>query len=50
MTGRWTTPAEFALLLRLAGFERWQVFGSPDRAPLVLGLVTIHSYWIASKN
>jgi len=34
-TMRWTYKAEMELLLRVTGFERWQIFGGFDRRPLV---------------
>ena len=49
MTSRWIFKEEFQLLLRLAGFERWEVFGTPDREPLDLGLEGAHSYWVVPK-
>lgn len=33
-TARWIYKTEMELLLRLAGFERWQIFGGFDRHPL----------------
>ena len=30
MTARWIYKEEFQLLLRLAGFSRWQLFGTYD--------------------
>lgn len=50
MTARWIFKDEFQLLLRLAGFARWEAFGSPDGRPLDIGLDTVHSYWIAHKT
>ena len=49
MTGRWIFKDEFQLLLRLAGFKRWQYFGTPDQDPLDIGLDETSSYWIAYK-
>lgn len=49
MTSRWIFKEEFQLLLRLAGFERWQSFGTPEGAPLMVGLDETYSYWIAEK-
>jgi hypothetical protein len=31
---RWTYRAEMELLLHVAGFSRWQIFGGFDRRPL----------------
>lgn len=50
MTARWIFKEEFQLLLRLAGFERWDVFATPDRDRLQIGLEDVHSYWIAYKS
>jgi|TARA_Y100000310_G_scaffold270129_1_gene283751 SAM-dependent methyltransferase len=50
MTGRWIFKDEFQLLLRLAGFERWDVWGTPIGEPLVMGLQETPSYWIAYKD
>jgi hypothetical protein len=50
MTGRWIFKDEFQLLLRLAGFEAWQYFSTPDRSPLEIGLEETQSYWIAYKS
>jgi SAM-dependent methyltransferase len=49
MTSRWIYKDEFQLLLRLAGFSRWHVSGTPQGGPLVLGLEGQHSYWVAEK-
>ena len=47
INGRWLFKEEFQLLLRLGGFARWEVFGTPDGDPLALGLEEAMSYWIA---
>ena len=31
---RWVYKEEMALLLRIAGFERWEIYGGFDRRPL----------------
>lgn len=49
MHGRWIFKEEFQLLLRLAGFEHWACFGTPEGAPLAIGLEEVQSYWIAYK-
>ena len=49
MTARWIFKDEFQLLLRLAGFERWQSFNTPEQDPLEIGLEDTHSYWIAYR-
>ena len=50
ITGRWIFKDEFQLLLRLAEFDRWQYFGTPDGDPLEIGLDEARSYWIAHKS
>ena len=50
MSERWIFRDEFQLLLRLAGFKDWEVFSTPERDPLRIGLEETHSYWIAYKN
>lgn len=47
MNGRWLFKEEFQLLLRLGGFSRWEVYGTPTGDPLELGLEEAQSYWIA---
>jgi SAM-dependent methyltransferase len=49
MTSRWIFKEEFRLLLRLAGFARWEGFSTPERDPLTIGLEGSQSYWIAQK-
>jgi SAM-dependent methyltransferase len=49
MTGRWIFKEEFQLLLRLAGFDRWESFRTPERDPLEVGVEGTHSYWIVHK-
>jgi SAM-dependent methyltransferase len=49
MTARWIFKAEFQLLLRLAGFDHWESFGTPEGAALEFGLDDTHSYWIVYK-
>jgi SAM-dependent methyltransferase len=50
MNGRWIFKAEFQLLLRLAGFERWDAYGTPEGGPLEIGLEEAQSYWVAYKD
>ena len=50
MTGRWISKEEFRLLLRLAGFDHWESFSTPERDPLEIGLEGTHSYWIVRKT
>jgi SAM-dependent methyltransferase len=49
MTARWIFKDEFQLLLRLAGFERWEVFGTPECDRLEIGVEETQSYWIVYK-
>ena len=49
MSGRWIFKEEFQLLLRLAGFDRWEAFSTAERDPLEVGVEGTHSYWIAQK-
>lgn len=50
ITSRYIFKEEFQLLLRLAGFERWKCWSTPERAPLQTGLDGTHSYWVAYKT
>jgi SAM-dependent methyltransferase len=50
MTARWIFRDEFQLLLRLAGFTEWEVFATPTRDPLALGVEEQQSYWIVYKS
>lgn len=50
MIRRWIFKEEFQLLLRLAGFEHWETYGSPGDALLEVGLDDVHSYWVAHKT
>jgi SAM-dependent methyltransferase len=50
MHGRWIFKEEFKLLLRLAAFEHWSCFGTPEGDPLAIGLEAVQSYWIAYKD
>ena len=50
MTARWIFKDEFQLLLRLAGFRRWDVWGGRDHEPLFVTLDDTNSYWIAYKD
>jgi SAM-dependent methyltransferase len=47
--GRWIYKEEFQLLLRLAGFSHWQLYGSPDGAPYEPGDGMGLSYWVVEK-
>ena len=49
MTARWIFKEEFQLLLRLAGFDHWESFSTPERDPLEIGVEGTHSYWIVKK-
>jgi SAM-dependent methyltransferase len=50
MTGRWIFKEEFQLLLRLAGFDHWEAFRTPERDPLEVGVEGTHSYWIVRRE
>ena len=50
MNSRYIFKDEFQLLLRLAGFERWKCWSTPERALLQTGLDGTHSYWVAYKT
>jgi len=49
MISRWIFKEEFQLLLRLAGFEYWETFGTPQGAPLEIDVEGSHSYWVVRK-
>ena len=49
MISRYIFKEEFQLLLRLAGFEQWEAFNTPEKAPLQVGLQETYSYWIGEK-
>jgi len=49
MTGRWIFKAEFQLLLRLAGFEQWESFSTPDRDLLEIRPEETQSYWVVYR-
>jgi SAM-dependent methyltransferase len=49
MSERWIFKDEFQLLLRLAGFKRWECFSTPERDLLEIGLEETQSYWIVSR-
>ena len=46
MNSRWIFKEEFVALLKLAGFQQWQVFGSPEGEALSLSERGALSYWI----
>ena len=47
---RYTYPSEFELLLRLAGFQRWEVYGSPDcTQPFELSTENTMGFWVVRK-
>jgi hypothetical protein len=50
ITSRYIFKEEFQLLLRLAGFIRWENWSTPQRDPLQTGLDGTHSYWVAYKT
>ncbi|MDA0745531.1 MAG: class I SAM-dependent methyltransferase [bacterium] len=46
---RWIYKDEFQLLLRLAGFSEWQVYGSHDGAPYAGSSDLTTPYWVVQK-
>ena len=46
MTARWIYKEEFQLLLRLAGFSRWQLFGTHDGQPYAGSKEIGTTYWV----
>ena len=50
MTMRSVSFDEFQLLLGLAGFTRWDVWGGPNEQPFVLSNDGTVSYWVAYKH
>ena len=49
MLTRWIYPEEFQLLLRLGGFERWELYGSHDCEPYVGSAQVVNTYWVVTK-
>jgi hypothetical protein len=49
MQARWIFTEEFESLLRMSGFVRWELYGSPDCEPYVASAQTVNTYWSASK-
>ena len=49
MQARWIYTEEFQLLLRLGGFERWELYGSPDCQPYVRSAKVDDTYWVVIK-
>jgi len=50
MVARWIYKDEFQLLLRVAGFTHWEVFGTPEGDPVENGLDEAQSYWVVHKS
>ena len=50
MQARWSHKEEFQLLLRLGGFEQWELYGSHDREPYVGSAHIVDTYWTATKK
>ena len=50
MQARWIHTEEFRLLLRLAGFARWELYGSHALAPYVGSARMTDAYWVATKE
>ena len=49
MTARWIYKEEFQILLRLAGFSRWQLFGTHDGQPYAGSKETRTTYWVVDR-
>ena len=49
MTARWIYKEEFQLLLRLAGFSRWQLFGTHDGQPYAGSKEIGTTYWVVDR-
>ncbi|MCE2450305.1 MAG: class I SAM-dependent methyltransferase [Candidatus Latescibacteria bacterium] len=49
MTARWIYKEEFQLLLRLAGFSRWQLFGTHDGQPYAGAKEIGTTYWVVDR-
>ena len=49
MTARWIYKEEFQLLLRLAGFSRWQLFGTHDSQPYAGAKEIGTTYWVVDR-
>ena len=49
MTARWIYKEEFQLLLRLAGFSRWQLFGTYDGQPYAGSKGIGTTYWVVDR-
>ena len=48
---RYTYPSEFELLLRLAGFQRWEVYDSADcKGPFKLSSENTLCFWVAHRD
>ena len=49
MQARWIHKEEFQLLLRLGGFDQWELYGSYDGKPYVGSEHMGDTYWMATK-
>ncbi len=49
MQARWIYKEEFQLLLRLGGFDQWELYGSYDGKPYVGSEHMGDTYWMATK-
>ena len=49
MQARWIHKEEFQLLLRLGGFEQWELYGSHDGESYVGSAHIVNAYWTATK-
>ena len=50
MQARWIHKEEFQLLLRLGGFERWELYGSHDGEAYVGSEQIVSAYWTATRE
>ena len=49
MQARWIHKEEFQLLLRLSGFDQWELYGSHDGKPYVGSPHITNTYWSVTK-
>ena len=49
MQARWIHKEEFQLLLRLGGFDQWELYGSYDGNPYVASEHMGDTYWMVTK-
>ena len=49
MQTRWIHKEEFQLLLRLSGFDQWELYGSHDGKPYAGSPHITNTYWSVTK-